>query len=96
MPYRLAFRFVHGLDLEFGLDLVAGFERHRIAGEIVIGVVATPTSLEFPIPMRHIRFHELEDMASDSPSHPGTRRVRAVQVPDSGRELKPLKNSLKI
>jgi len=28
--------------------------------------------------------------------HPCTRRVRAESVPDSERELKPLKNSLKI
>ena len=56
-----------------------------------------PGPFELPIPLRHIlHFHVCEDMAADFLSHPGTRRVCAVSVPDSERELKPLKNSLKI
>jgi hypothetical protein len=35
-------------------------------------------------------------MATDLLSHPGSRRVRAVRAPDSGRELNSLKKSLKI
>jgi len=55
---RLAFRFVHGVDLLDRLGWDPCFESDRIAGGRVEGIPHAPGAFKFAIPLRHIQcFH---------------------------------------
>jgi hypothetical protein len=70
--------------------------RARIARRVVEGIPRPPGPFKFAIPFSYPAFSFCKDMRSDLLSHPCARRVRDRPVPDSERELKSLKISLKI